>query len=449
MDNQIKTQIDRFKSGFPELEVVRPASIGDGILKLTQEEEERFIAFFDRSNQSVEKFVPASGAATRMFQDLLEFQKTGKRSSEVDKFFSAFDRLPLEIKGLEEDEVLEDILGKKAWHQKPKGLLPFHQYEDGYRSAFEEHFYEGLEYALKNGLVKLHFTIAPNHLDQFKEESERLIKKIGKDFEVSFSVQDPNTDSIAVYENEDIVKLPDGEYLKRPAGHGALLGNLGALNSDVIFIKNIDNVVPDRLKDQTIHYKKVLGGVLLHYQEKCFELLNQLRKGNDVVGPAKKLLSEMGMENVPDDELANYLNRPLRVCGMVQNTGEPGGGPFWINQDGKQSLQIIEASQLNSNNESHQEALSGSTHFNPADLVCSIKDLDGNKFSLNMFRDDDMGIITIKDFQGTKIRALELPGLWNGSMANWNTIFIEIPLITFNPVKRITDLLRKEHQPAI
>jgi hypothetical protein len=352
-----------------------------------------------------------------------------------------------------------------GYGQLPKGLLKFHHYEDHDRTPTYEHFIEGYMYALGEGnTVRLHFTVSPEHESKFKEEvadiQTKLEKQFGIKYEVSYSQQKKSTDTIAVTMDNEPFLEEDGSILFRPAGHGALLENLDEIDADLIFIKNIDNVVPDRLKPTTKQYKIAIGGQLLEIQEAVFEALKAMKTSKD----QKSLsLAEKVYENnlsgklpskyteLPFDEKADYLfqklNRPLRICGMVKNTGEPGGGPFWVNEDDASvSLQIAETAQIDTDDPAQKEIIHSSTHFNPVDLVCATKDFEGNKFELLKFRDMRTGFITEKSKSGRDLKALELPGLWNGSMAGWNTVFVEVPLITFNPVKTVNDLLRDEHQ---
>ena len=347
----------------------------------------------------------------------------------------------------------------------PKGLLKFHTYDQWNRTSVEEHLVEGAMYAKNSdGKVNIHFTVSPEHLKLFTELIQLVSKEYEKKFDIiyniTFSIQKPSTDTIAVDDRNEPFLNSDGNLLFRPGGHGALLENLNDLNADVIFIKNIDNVVPDRIKNQTVTYKKALAGLLLKVQQQTFTYLKKLESGFD-----EKLISEIipyietklgyhFSESLSDlsllqkkNLLIDILNRPIRVCGMVKNEGEPGGGPYWVKSDeGSSSLQILESSQFNLKDHAQNEIFKKATHFNPVDLVITMRNYKGEKFNLLQYRDPETGFISIKSKDGKALKALELPGLWNGSMAFWNTIFVEVPMITFNPVKTINDLLRKEHQ---
>ena len=349
---------------------------------------------------------------------------------------------------------------------KPKGLLKFHHYADESGSPTREHMVEGALYASGTNDIYLHFTVSPEHIADFKEHVDKLKpvfeERFGITYYISFSVQKSSTDTIAVDLNNEPFRNEDSSVLFRPGGHGALIENLNELNADIIFVKNIDNVVPDRLKKETVDYKKALAGVLLDYQNKVFSFIESLNSQekpkielvNEVAEFLKKELcfipnqryETMDIENKVAF-LINKLNRPIRVCGMVKNDGEPGGGPFWANNsDGSCSLHIVEGSQIDLNNKEKQQLVEKATHFNPVDLICGVKDYQGKKFDLLNYVDANTGFISEKSKSGKELKAMELPGLWNGAMSDWNTIFVEVPIITFNPVKIINDLLRPEHQ---
>ncbi len=492
---QLLSQIEVFKRGFPFMEIQKPATVGDGIIRLSEDEILHKIRIYNHmvENLKVIKFIPASGAASRMFKALFEFlshdrpefalQERGFNS--VFNFFSGLKNFAF-FNDLKSCELLKDFDFSKEleitdymliinvlltevgldYGNKPKGLLKFHRYGNESKTSTQEHIIEGALYAASNNELFLHFTVSPEHLDRFKTHVRKSIPPIEKLFElscyVSFSVQKPSTDTIAVDINNEVFRNKDGSLLFRPGGHGALIENLNELDADLVFIKNIDNVVPDRLKEETVKYKKALSGLLLEYQEKIFSFIKKLLPTNE---PDEKILSEIEhfvfdklAISAPDygqfslkeriDFLIHKLNRPIRICGMVKNEGEPGGGPFWaINPDGTSSLQIVESSQIDFQNPEKVEIFNKSTHFNPVDLVCGICDYKGNKFDLRKFIDQNTGFISEKSKDGKTLKALELPGLWNGAMSNWITLFVEVPLITFNPVKTVNDLLRPEHQP--
>lgn len=487
--DKVTEQLNHFREGFPFLPIIKAATIGNGIKSLSEKELQSFLVSYPEkaSEKKVVKFVPASGAASRMFKDLFAFLEGDgdiSKSAFVQKFidniknFAFYADLNAILKkvGSSIETALEQKDYKKivshllndeglGYGQLPKGLLKFHHYEDHDRTPTYEHFIEGVMYGLgKGGTVRLHFTVSPEHESKFKKEvadiQPKLEKEFGVKFDVSYSQQKKSTDTIAVTMDNEPFLEEDGSILFRPAGHGALLENLNEIDADLIFIKNIDNVVPDRLKPTTKEYKIAIGALLLEIQESVFNALNALKasKDDNSVSLAEKTFKEQLEGKLPSkyselslEEKADYLfqklNRPLRVCGMVKNTGEPGGGPFWVNEDDASiSLQIAETAQIDLDDNSQKEIMQSSTHFNPVDLVCATKDFEGNAFDLLKFRDMRTGFITEKSKSGRELKALELPGLWNGAMAGWNTVFVEVPIITFNPVKTVNDLLRDEHQ---
>ena len=495
----INRQIDNFIRGFPFVCLARPVTNGDGIFSFGKDDTEKYIRYFNNhiAASSVIKFVPASGAASRMFKHLFEFSETftGTPSQQEtylkdDNFNSvhylishlaeiAFFKKLNEIlhlhnidageliSSLQLDQLIGFILTEKGlnYANLPKGLLLFHDYPEGARAAAEEHLVEAANYARnEDGTARIHFTISPEHRDKFNELFDSVRQSYESRFgitnEISFSEQLPSTDTIAVDEENIPSRSVDGTLLFRPGGHGALLKNLNQLDEDIIFVKNIDNIIPDRLKEATYKYKRVIGGYLLYIRNRIFEFLSE---ANQAILPEEGIRAAVHFARThlfmqfPDDfeaasprvkqvELMNRLNRPIRVCGMVKNEGEPGGGPFWVkSQDGSLSLQIVESSQINLNDPTQQKIVSEATHFNPVDLVCSIRDFQGEKFDLLDFVDEETGFISLKSSGGQNLKAQELPGLWNGAMANWITVFVEVPIITFNPVKTVNDLLRKVH----
>lgn len=485
----VQNQIDRFKTGFPFLEIVNFASNGKGITVLTPAESDKYISVWEgysQSGHSIVKFVPASGAASRMFKDLFEFLQSKSELPDSDflkiffeniRKFAFFEDLNTSClsgkgKGVESlvvdnryKDVIEALLLKSGlnYGNLPKGLLKFHSYKDRNRTPLEEHLVEGSLYAKSaDGKVVLHFTVSPEHRDLF----EKLIADVVRDyeeklkvkFEISFSEQKKKTDTIAVDVNNEPFR--EGcDLLFRPGGHGALIENLNDLSADIIFIKNIDNVVPDKFKDEEARYKKMLAGYLVDIQSRIFKYLEVIGSGGysreELLEVLYFLQDELHVKNpntkyLEDAELVLYLqrklNRPIRVCGMVKNVGEAGGGPFFtVNEDGTVSLQILESSQIDLNDPQKKDLFSKGTHFNPVDIVCGVKDFKGNQFDLIKFIDQNTGFISEKTKEGRALKALELPGLWNGAMSDWNTIFVEVPLNTFNPVKSVNDLLRKEH----
>ena len=495
----IEQQIQHFEQGFPFLPIVRAATIGDGIIRLSESQIKEAITFYERSlpKKEVVKFVPASGAASRMFKALFAFMEnfdgsedaiesvegnTEKGSmgfffEQLEKFAfnTALDESAVDqggIAGLIERKAYGEIIrlliteAGLSYGKLPKGLLRFHQYDGFERTPVEEHLVEGANYGKDDdGKVGLHFTVSPEHMDKFKSliarVKEQYENEYGVKFEISYSIQKPSTDTLAVDMMNQPFRLDDGTILFRPGGHGALLENLNEIDADVVFIKNIDNVVPDHMKEDTYTYKKAIGGVLLSYQERIFDYLDRL-EGSEDAGLLEEVatflqdeLCVMPAEVEWSGEekrayLISKLDRPLRVCGMVKNEGEPGGGPFWaLNPDGSVSLQIVESAQIDQNDQTQQAIVQQASHFNPVDLVCAIRNRKGEPYRLLDYRDPQTGFISNKSKNGRELKAQELPGLWNGAMANWNTLFVEVPITTFNPVKTVFDLLRKQHQPAL
>lgn len=483
-ESQLIEQLNNFKNGFPDLDVIKPATIDDGIKHLDSSllDEYQHLYNEEKNNRKIVKFVPASGAATRMFKSLFEFlesKKLNKDTEEVLLKLNSFAFYPelkelLNREGLSTEEkdnpdvklkIIDKILNNTGlnYGNLPKGLLKFHLYSDYARTAFEEHLAEGAMYAVgKNNQVNIHFTVSKEHREGFSNILQKVIQGYEKIFKVSFDIkfseQKPSTDTIAANANNEPFRDKNGELVFRPGGHGALLDNLNDIDADIIFIKNIDNVVPDKLKEPTIKYKKALAGLLIKLQTTIKNYLELLNSENDKkISEIQSFTSEnlgykfsgnfsslSSREQI--DQLKTVLNRPIRICGMVRNQGEPGGGPFWIeNTDGSQSLQILESSQFNFSIPAHKSAFQGSSHFNPVDLICATKDSTGKPFDLHKYRDPDTGFISSKSKDGKELKALELPGLWNGSMAYWNTVFVEVPVETFNPVKTINDLLRPQH----
>lgn len=498
----IEQQIENFKNGFPFIDLVSPAIPGHGIRKFTESEADKLVAFYDKYVESYEilKFVPASGAASRMFKTLFEFRDECRKSNDIqalienDKGFNSAFNFIRNIRkfafysDLKEtmksgDASLEDCLKKNdyatiidyllddkglGYALLPKALLKFHNYDDGARMAMEEHLVEGANYGQnKDGRVAIHFTVSPEHADRFIEEINQVKDKYEALFDViyelTFSIQKSSTDTIAVDSKNKPFRDSDDTIVFRPGGHGALIENLNDRDGEVIFIKNIDNIVPDRLKESTFRFKRVLGGYLFELRDTIFDYLEKLEDGNASDNELKKILhfskEKLFIQPPADyDELTRIeqidflytkLNRPIRICGMVKNEGEPGGGPFWVrNLEGEVSLQIVESSQIDLDNAGQKDIFSKSTHFNPVDLVCYVRNYNDEQFNLPDFVDPSTGFISVKSKDGRELKAQELPGLWNGAMADWITVFVEVPIVTFNPVKTINDLLRKEHQPS-
>lgn len=458
----LETQLKNFREGFPFLPVTRAASCGDGIRVLDAAGIEQAAARYDRAKESlrVVKFVPASGAATRMFKDLFEFVREGRRTAVVGELLANRRRFAFwpelrTIIGDDADELrtIENIVAEGLrYGETPKGLVSFHRYGDEVRKAVEEHLVEGAQYAAAGGEVKIHFTVSPEHLTRFEallaEKIPGYESRFGVKYRISFSVQDPSTDTLAVNPDCTPFRRADGRLLFRPAGHGALIGNLGKIDADIVFVKNIDNVTTDARRSDTVLYKKALAGVLLALQERIFEYLMALEVPGAELEPIAAFIENELCVKLPKDYgtalLRQVLDRPIRVCGMVRNEGEPGGGPFWVaGADGLETLQIAESNQIAPEK---RELMRSATHFNPVDLVCSFRTSKGGRFDLREFVDPATGFISRKSDGGRELLAQELPGLWNGAMARWNTVFVEVPITTFSPVKVVTDLLRPEHQ---
>lgn len=458
----LETQLKNFREGFPFLPVTRAASCGDGIRVLDAAGIEQAAARYDRAKESlrVVKFVPASGAATRMFKDLFEFVREGRRTAVVGELLANRRRFAFwpelrTIIGDDADELrtVENIVAEGLrYGETPKGLVSFHRYGDEVRKAVEEHLVEGAQYAAAGGEVKIHFTVSPEHLTRFEallaEKIPGYESRFGVKYRISFSVQDLSTDTLAVNPDCTPFRRADGRLLFRPAGHGALIGNLGKIDADIVFVKNIDNVTTDARRSDTVLYKKALAGVLLALQERIFEYLMALEVPGAELEPIAAFIENELCVKLPKDYgtalLRQVLDRPIRVCGMVRNEGEPGGGPFWVaGADGLETLQIAESNQIAPEK---RELMRSATHFNPVDLVCSFRTSKGGRFDLREFVDPATGFISRKSDGGRELLAQELPGLWNGAMARWNTVFVEVPITTFSPVKVVTDLLRPEHQ---
>ena len=485
---QVLAQIDLFKRGVFPIKLNRPCTLNDGIISIPDEYLGKITALYDKEIQKgrMLKFVPASGAASRMFRDWYAYLEKGGLGSEEGKGFAgnlnafAFTRdlsdvishdgknIDDMIKNNKYAEILIYILTSKGlnYGNLPKALLKFHIYPDGSRTALEEHLVEAAIYTKDSTrLCRVHFTISEEHQKDINNYLLRIIKGYEKvydvKYDIAFSTQKSSTNTIAVALDNCPFRDHEGRLVFRPGGHGALLENLNGIEGDIIFLKNIDNVVPDRLKPVTILYKKVLGGYLIYLQDEIFRYLRLMSKNELDENTLNKLIVfckqklHMVFPLLFDDlplprkcsTIFKRLNRPIRVCGMVKNEGEPGGGPFWVNEDdGTQSLQIIEETQIDAKSNEQKDIWSLATHFNPVDLVCGVRDYRAEKFDLHEFVDTNSYFISKKSEKGKDLRALELPGLWNGSMAFWNTIFVEIPIETFNPVKTVNDLLRPQHQ---
>jgi len=483
-------QLNCFSTGFPFLQIKKAAEINDGILKVDTTQIDHYIEFWDdflAEKKKIIKFVPASGAASRMFKNLFEFldgeseiptTSFEKKFFDEITYFAFYDALnsvcfhnegrtiPQLIEAGQYKTIVSNLLEEKGLNYKklPKGLLLFHRYSDEVRTPAQEHLVEGAAYtANSKGEVNIHFTVSTEHRALFeqhvKEQLAILATKNNLRYHVSFSEQKPSTDTLAADADNQPFR-EDGKLLFRPGGHGALIENLNDIDADVVFIKNIDNVTTDKLKKPTITYKRLLAGILVQTQKQIFGFLHEL--DNPEISDAKLEVikqfcsSRLCIHNpkvagYSREELIKYLhgklNRPLRVCGMVKNEGEPGGGPYIaVNSDDTASPQILESSQIDTSDPTKVELMQKATHFNPVDLVCAIKDYKGKKYDLPKYVDKNTGFISAKSKSGKELKALELPGLWNGAMSDWNTIFVDTPVETFSPVKTVNDLLRPEHQ---
>ena len=459
---QVEKQIENFRAGFPSLPIVRAASCGDGIRKFNEEEIANILAHYDAESSKIRcvKFVPASGAATRMFKELFEYVNDDKRTAGIDKLITNLEKFAffaelakyLNPQIDDKDVVRNIIVDGLCYGSKPKGLVTFHAYKEGVRKPVEEHLVEAALYASNGERAAIHFTVSPEHKEGFlallEERQSYYEKKFDIKYDVSFSEQSPATDTIAVNLDNTPFRTDDGKLLFRPAGHGALISNLDKLDTDIIFVKNIDNVTTDERKPDTVTFKKVLAGELLRLQARTFDLLKAFAAGEDKSAEAISFLRDELCcrlpENASRELIIETLDRPIRVCGMVKNEGEPGGGPFWVRDEkGREQLQIAESSQIAKED---MHLMKEATHFNPVDLVCGVQRYDGTKYDLTKYTDPKTGFISQKSAGGRDLRAQELPGLWNGAMANWNTLFVEVPISTFSPVKVVQDLLRPEHQ---
>lgn len=495
---KVQQQIDIFKRGNVVVNVREAATVKNGILAVSEEDREKLTQYYDSRKDDLDilKFVPASGAATRMFKafynllkefdpenESLEDYIDRKNSRSLEMFFGRIKDLPFYDKVIERASKAEkdfQNLPEDRQHylfvkymlkedglnlgDQPKGLVPFHKYEDHLATAVEEHLKEAVDYAAADQKVRVHFTVSEHHREKFEREVKevvpRLEKETGNSFEVTYSYQDPQTDTVAVTMENEPFRDENGNIFFRPGGHGALIQNLNEQDADLIFIKNIDNVVTPKNRDLLASYKRMLAGKLLGLQEKSFRYLRDLESGvredqlQEMLHFLQKELNaglSIKVEDLQKEEkttiLKKLLNRPIRVCGMVKNEGEPGGGPFWVtHKNGEISLQIVESSQIDHDNYQQSKIAQEATHFNPVDIVCSFRDSKGGKFDLKEYIDEETSFIANKTKDGKELKALELPGLWNGAMSRWNTIFIEVPVETFNPVKTVADLLKPSHQ---
>lgn len=475
---QVTEQLLAFIKGTPKISIDRPASKYDGILSIDGLERSHYTNLYNTSQHqlTIYKFTPASGMATRMFKSLLEFYNQKIINTGTKYFFNNLHKFPFY-----KDVIIEfhkkhplikklDTLANRLtfidfllnenclnFKNKPKGLIKFHQYDIDNKTAIEEQIDESIHYCIgNNNVINLHFTVNPNFLEDFKKHINEYITNNYLNhpftFNIEFSVQKNNTDTIAVnFDNTPYID-ENGDYVFRAGGHGALIDNLNNLDADLIFIKNIDNVCHQNHIEETIKYKQILAGKLISVKKSVTNFLHEIDNNNADINAITLFLKEnfninLSKENTNKDYLHQLLNRPIRICGMIENQGDIGGGPFWIrNKQGEKEIQILEAIQIDKNNPEQQNILEKATHFNPVDIICATKDYKGNNFNLHEYVDNDAYFVTEKTFNGTIVKGLELPGLWNGGMANWLSIYVEVPIDTFNPVKTITDLLSPMHQ---
>jgi len=492
-------QLDVFKSGIPKSNLINPATIDNGILSFSESEFQEKASFYDsqKSNFKLKKFVPASGAASRMFKFLTVFLNefdinketinayiNRKKDNELRVFIVAMEKFPFfktvdkkireiypQFESLSRDNknyyFIKLLLSPEYFDfaNKPKAVLPFHEYKTHIAIPIEEHLNECVHYATSGDVSNLHFTVSEAHRELFENAisvlKEKIERESGVEINVSYSYQSKKTDSVTVDLKNNLVRDKNDKIVFRPGGHGALIDNLNALDADIIFVKNIDNVIQNHIDEITL-YKKALAGILIKIQQKVFDYLKAIDNDaikQEEIGEIVSFLKDQLNTDLSSDfkkftlenqieKIKELLDKPIRVCGMVKNEGEPGGGPFWVMDDkGIISLQVVETSQVDLTNKKQQEILAAATHFNPVDLVCGIKNYRGEIFDLQKFIDEKAGFIVEKSMEGKIVKSYELPGLWNGSMANWLTVFVAVPLITFNPVKTVNDLLKAAHQP--
>jgi hypothetical protein len=500
---EVERQLGIFREGLQPVQLERPCTVGDGIERLESDQQTPLMARWQEAAAGgrLGEFVPASGAATRMFAFIHRIRNDLARITRADieagvaredgdykdfqKFIASLDRFafvqPLRRLMAEASISLDERLASGEYTEMvdfllqpeglgfgsmPKALIPFHRYPDHLRTPVEEHLVEATHTVPDgNRCCRLHFTVAPEIEEAVVQHGRRAAmdygEKLGVNYELSFSLQSPATNTLAVDLDDRPFRRDDGRLLFRPGGHGALLENLDRLRGDVVFVKNIDNVVTDNQRDLVLRYQRILAGKLLELQDRVFHYLKLLSMGPVTVGQQEEIIhfASEAFETISVEEFSRLaekerlswifqaLNRPMRVCGMVINRGEPGGGPFWVREpSGGLSLQIVEGSQVDDNSQEQVDIFQSSTHFNPVNLVCGLRDFQGRPFDLSQYVNHLAVFIARKTEEGRQLKALELPGLWNGAMAHWNTTFVEIPEVTFNPVKTVNDLLRPGHQ---
>ena len=479
---QVENQLLQFKTGFPFADIQRPATVGDGIARIPEADTQQYIDTYQQAlnaGRRVIKFIPASGAATRMFKAMFEFKNADSakqielaEQKPYNEFLLKLDKFPFapQLKKSNPQspaDIISAMLDEQGlgYGQKPKGVLLFHSYPQGPRTAAEEHIIEGYNYAFANGQVNLHFTVSPQHLKLFQDAVAGMKSTIEKTHNctvnITYSFQKNSTDTLAATMDNQPFRNDKGELVFRPGGHGALIQNLNDIDADLVFIKNIDNVAQEHLLPTTALYKKVIAGYALQRKNKVDQILRKLDNNDfSAISEAVEFMQAELKTTLPADFqslspqaqadfIRHTLDRPLRVCGMVKNQGEPGGGPFWVKGTDQQiTLQVVESAQIDTKDPEKAAIMAQSTHFNPVDLFCCITDRNGRKYNLPDFVDNNAGFISYKSLGGKELKAMELPGLWNGAMANWLTFFVEVPIDTFNPVKTVMDLLRPQHQPA-
>lgn len=482
----VETQLNRFENGFPELKLCGNVNENQGLRKLSEGELKEYIELFDENtnDDKLVKFVPASGAASRMFQLLFNYLEgiVDNNDPGIQTFFNeienfafskeleaCFDGNFADLVKAKDKKIVDCLLSENGlnYGKLPKALLTFHKYsEENISKAIDEHLIEGANYCSDAaGNVNLHFTLSEEHIPLVKEHFAKAIpayeSKFNLTYKISFSMQDQATNTLAVDMENVPFRTEDGKLLFRPGGHGALLKNLNEIDADVIFVKNIDNVAANWLLQDTVNYKKALGGILQNTQQTIFNYCEQLDDENafdaNIEQEIKDFLeNNLGFKlpaNFSEKENANKieflkekLNRPIRICGVVESKNT-GGGPFWVkHSDGSETLQLVETDQVNKEDAGQVTLLQSSCYANITDLFCGVRNYKGEKFDLMKYRDPDTGFITKKSLNGKPLKAMELPGLWNGAMSNWSTCFVQVPMTTFNPVKTVLDLLKKEHQ---
>lgn len=484
-ESQVKEQLELLQGGSTYSKLDRPATVNDGVLTFTEKETEYYVSLFENEKHkySAARFIPASGLATRMFKFLhyfiakfspdketLRSYLNRKKTYKFSVFLGGIEKFPFYTKikksaitvnngAFEKDyryPFITQVLNHYA--KLPKAMVPFHNYGETLRTAAEEQLELSKEFMVNKGEMKIHFTVPPSTIAMFEEQLSPTIEKLASasiQTHISFSHQKRNTNTIALQEDATPLRDSDGTLIFRAGGHGSLIGNLNELHEEIIFLSNIDNVSVEKYHTQTARYKKMLGGVLIATQNQIHQYVQALKQGDDIdLIEIKTFVQEKLLVTVPNslqgDMLITFLheklNRPLRVCGMVKNEGEPGGGPFWVIMGDDVSLQIVESAEVDTSDKRQKSIFEKATHFNPVDIVCATHDSNGNKFDLLEFIDNSSYFVTQKTLHGNHIKVLERPGLWNGAMANWNTIFVEVPVRTFNPVKTVNDLLRPMHQ---